>query len=104
MTQAQMLQSIQQTMANMHQGQGYQQAPQPHPRDKVGKFQRTKHQQSHTRLSQWMPMTGLKPLKRNFKLCSATTERWFCLPHTSSRDLHPTSGMHMLVHMRSPAA
>jgi hypothetical protein len=40
--QAQMLQTMQQTMANMHQGQGHQQAPQPHPHDKLGEFQRTK--------------------------------------------------------------
>jgi hypothetical protein len=36
--QAQMLQTIQQMMANMHKGQGHQQAPQPHPRDKPGEF------------------------------------------------------------------
>jgi hypothetical protein len=36
MMQAQMLQTMQQTMANMHQ------APQPHPRDKLGEFRRTK--------------------------------------------------------------
>jgi hypothetical protein len=46
-------------------------------------------------------MTGLKPIKRNFKLCSATIGRWFCSSHTSSRDLHPTGGMHMLMHMRT---
>jgi hypothetical protein len=40
--QAQMLQTMQQTMANMHQGQGHQQAPQPHPHDKLGEFHRTK--------------------------------------------------------------
>jgi hypothetical protein len=33
---------MQETMANMHQGQGYQQAPQPHPHYKLGEFQRTK--------------------------------------------------------------
>jgi hypothetical protein len=36
--QAQMLQTMQQTMNNMHQGQGHQQALQPHPRDKLGEF------------------------------------------------------------------
>jgi hypothetical protein len=40
--QAQMLQIMQQTMTNMHQGHGHQQAPQPHPRDKLHEFQRTK--------------------------------------------------------------
>jgi hypothetical protein len=40
--QAQMLQNMQQTMANMHQGQGHQQAPQPHPHDKLGEFHKTK--------------------------------------------------------------
>jgi hypothetical protein len=34
--QAYMLQTMQQMMANMHQG--HQQAPQPHPRDKLGMF------------------------------------------------------------------
>jgi hypothetical protein len=42
MMQAQMLQTMQQTMANMHQGQGHQHAPQPHPCDKLGMFLRTK--------------------------------------------------------------
>jgi hypothetical protein len=40
--QAQMLQTRQQTMANMQQAQGHQPAPQPQPRDKLGVFQRTK--------------------------------------------------------------
>jgi hypothetical protein len=40
--QAQMLQTMQQIMANMQQAQGHQPAPQPHPRDKLGEFQRTK--------------------------------------------------------------
>jgi hypothetical protein len=40
--QAQMLQTMQQTMANMQQAQGHQLAPQPQPRYKLGEFQRTK--------------------------------------------------------------
>jgi hypothetical protein len=40
--QAQMLQTIQQTMANMQQAQGHQLAPQPQQRDKLGEFQWTK--------------------------------------------------------------
>jgi hypothetical protein len=40
--QTQMLQIMHQTMANMHQGHGHQQALQPHPHDKLGEFQRTK--------------------------------------------------------------
>ncbi|WP_428037109.1 hypothetical protein [Amphritea sp.] len=40
--QAQMLQIMQQTMANMQQAQGHQPAPQPQQRDKLGEFQRTK--------------------------------------------------------------
>jgi hypothetical protein len=36
--QAQMLQTIQQTVANMQQAQGHQPAPQPQPRDKLGEF------------------------------------------------------------------
>jgi hypothetical protein len=40
--QAQMLQTVQQIMANMQQAQGHQPALQPQPRDKVGEFQRTK--------------------------------------------------------------
>jgi hypothetical protein len=40
--QAQMLQTMQQTMANMQQVQGHQLAPQPQPRDKLEEFQRTK--------------------------------------------------------------
>jgi hypothetical protein len=40
--QAQMLQTMQQTMANTQQAQGHQRAPQPQPRDKLGEFQRTK--------------------------------------------------------------
>jgi hypothetical protein len=40
--QAQMLQTMQQTMANMHQAQGHQPAPQPQPHDKLREFQRTK--------------------------------------------------------------
>jgi hypothetical protein len=41
-THAQMLQIVQQTMANMQQAQGHQAAPQPQPRDKHGEFQRIK--------------------------------------------------------------
>jgi hypothetical protein len=37
-----MLQTMQQTMANMQQAQGHQPMPQPQPRDKLGKFQSTK--------------------------------------------------------------
>jgi hypothetical protein len=40
--QAQMLQTLQQTMANMQQAQGQQQAPQLPQHDKLGEFQRTK--------------------------------------------------------------
>jgi hypothetical protein len=40
--QAQMLQTMQQTMANMQQAQGHQPTPQPQPRDMLGEFQRTK--------------------------------------------------------------
>jgi hypothetical protein len=36
--QAQMLQTMQQTMANMQQAQGHQPAPQPQQRDKLGEF------------------------------------------------------------------
>jgi hypothetical protein len=37
-----MLQTMQQTLANMHQAQGHQLAPQPQLRDKLGEFQQTK--------------------------------------------------------------
>jgi hypothetical protein len=40
--QAQMLQTMQQTMANMQQAQGQQPVPQPQQCDKLGEFQRTK--------------------------------------------------------------
>jgi hypothetical protein len=40
--QAQMLQTMQQTMANMQEAPQYQPAPQPQPRDKLGEFQQTK--------------------------------------------------------------
>jgi hypothetical protein len=40
--QAQMLQTMQHAMTNMHQSQGHQPAPQPQPHDKLGEFQRTK--------------------------------------------------------------
>jgi hypothetical protein len=40
--QAQILQTMQLTMENMHLCQGHQQASQPHPGDKLGEFQRTK--------------------------------------------------------------
>jgi hypothetical protein len=40
--QAQMLQTMQQTMTNMQQVQGHQPAPQPQQRDKLGEFQWTK--------------------------------------------------------------
>jgi hypothetical protein len=36
--QAQMLQTMQQTMANMQQARGHQPAPQPQPQDKLGEF------------------------------------------------------------------
>jgi hypothetical protein len=56
--QAQMLQTMQQTMANMQQAQGHQPAPQPQQRDKLGEFHRTKPQHSLTLSNQWMLMTG----------------------------------------------
>jgi hypothetical protein len=40
--QAQMLQTMQQTMVNMQQAQEHQPAPQPQQHDKLGEFQRTK--------------------------------------------------------------
>jgi hypothetical protein len=40
--QARMLQTMQQTMANMQQAQGHKPTPQPQPQDKLGEFQRTK--------------------------------------------------------------
>jgi hypothetical protein len=40
--QAQMMQIMQQTMANMHQAPPYQPAPHQQPRDKLGEFQWTK--------------------------------------------------------------
>jgi hypothetical protein len=40
--QAQMLQTMQQTMANMQHAQGHQPVPQPQPCDKLVEFQRTK--------------------------------------------------------------
>jgi hypothetical protein len=40
--QAQMLQTMQQTMVNMQQAQGHQPTPQPQPRVKLEEFQRTK--------------------------------------------------------------
>jgi hypothetical protein len=40
--QAQMLQTMRQTMSNMQQAQGHHPAPQPQQRDKLGEFQRTK--------------------------------------------------------------
>jgi hypothetical protein len=40
--QAQMLQTMQQTMDSMQQAQGHQPVPQPQPRDKLEEFQRTK--------------------------------------------------------------
>jgi hypothetical protein len=36
--QAQILQTMQQTVANMQQAPGHQPAPQPQPRDKIGEF------------------------------------------------------------------
>jgi hypothetical protein len=40
--QAQMLQTMQQTMGDLQQAQGHQPAPQPQQLDKLGEFQRTK--------------------------------------------------------------
>jgi hypothetical protein len=40
--QSQILQTMQQTMANMQQAQGHQPVPQPQPHDKLGDFQWTK--------------------------------------------------------------
>jgi hypothetical protein len=40
--QAQMLQTMQQNMANMQQVQGHHPVPQPQPHDKLGEFQWTK--------------------------------------------------------------
>jgi hypothetical protein len=42
MMQAQMLQTMQQTMANIQQAQQYQPAPHQQPCDKLGEFQQTK--------------------------------------------------------------
>jgi hypothetical protein len=78
-----MLQTMQQTMANMQQDKGHQSAPQPQPHDKLGEFQRTKpptfsHSVEPMDVDDW-----LKTIEKNYKLSNATTVRRFCLLHTS---------------------
>jgi hypothetical protein len=55
--QAQMLQTMQQTMANMQQAQGHQPSPQPQQRDKLGEFQRLP-QHSLTPSNPWTQTIG----------------------------------------------
>jgi hypothetical protein len=66
--QAQMLQTIQQTMANMSQAPQHQPTPQPQPqlRDKLGEFQRTKpltfsHSVEPMDANDWLKTVEKKP-------------------------------------------
>jgi hypothetical protein len=94
--QAQMPQTMQQTMANMQQAPQYQLAPLQQRCDKLGEFQQTK---SLTFSHFVEPMDAddwLKIVEKSYKLFSATTETRFCLQHISWSDLLQTSGMHIL--------
>jgi hypothetical protein len=56
--QAQMLQTMQQTIANMQQAQGHQPAPQPQPMTNLESFSGPNLLHSLTPSSQWMTMIG----------------------------------------------
>jgi hypothetical protein len=72
--QAQMLQAMQQTMANMQQAQGHQSVPQPQQRDKLGEFQQTKPLTfSHSAES--MDADGwLKTIEKNLEAVQCTNK------------------------------
>jgi hypothetical protein len=76
MMQAQMLQTMQQTMVNMQHAQP--QAPPPPPTDRLGDFQRTKpptfsHSVEPMDVDNW-----LKTVEKKFKWSNATIERRCC--------------------------
>jgi hypothetical protein len=56
--QAQMLQTMQQTMANMQQAQGHQPAPQPNPVTNLESFRGPNHQPSLIQSNQWTQTIG----------------------------------------------
>jgi hypothetical protein len=65
MMQAQMLQTMQQTMANMQQNQ---QAPQPQQRDKLGDFQRTKPSSFSHCMEPMDADNWLKPMEKKLQI------------------------------------
>jgi hypothetical protein len=81
--QAQILQTMQQTMANMQQAQGHQPAPQPQQCDKLGEFQRTKPPTISHSVEPMDADDWLRQLRRSCKWFSAITGRRFCLLRTS---------------------
>jgi hypothetical protein len=81
--QAQMLQTMQQTMANIQQAPQYQPVPQQQPRDKLGEFQCSKPPTFSHSVEPMDADDWLKTVEKNCKLFSATTERRFCLQHIS---------------------
>jgi hypothetical protein len=81
--QAQMLQTMQQTMANMQQAQGHQPVPQLQPRDKLGEFQMTKPPTFSHSVEPMDADDWLKTIEKKYKLSNTTTTRRFCLLRTS---------------------
>jgi hypothetical protein len=77
--QAQMLQSMQQTMANMQQAPQYHPTPQQQPCDKLGEFQRTKPPTFSHSVEPMGADDWLKTVEKSSKLFSATNERRFYL-------------------------
>jgi hypothetical protein len=78
--QAQILQTMQQTMANMQQAQGHQPVPQPQPHDKLGDFQRTKpptisHSVEPMNADDWLK-TIEKVLFASHQLEGSTVDWW----------------------------
>jgi hypothetical protein len=84
--QAQMLQTMQQTMANMEQAQGHQPAPQPHPCDKLGEFQQTEPPTFSHSIEPMDANDWLKTIEKSCKWSNATITRRFCLLRISWLD------------------
>jgi hypothetical protein len=100
--QAQMFQTMQQTMVNMQTAQP--QVSPPPSRDRLGDFWHTKPPTFSHALEPWMLTIGSSPLRRSCKWYSATTVRRCWNPLTSSQVLQPTGGMLMLKPLRNPRA
>jgi hypothetical protein len=80
---AQILQTMQQIMANMQQAQGHQPTPQPQHQDKHGEFQRTKPPTFSRSIEPMDADDWLKTIEKKLHVVQCNNRRRFYLLRTS---------------------